>query len=82
MQCDISTAQCDVITVQRDVSIVHSMLHSACAQVTYSFGCVGHWFRKLVRKKSQHCSERAQASSKQNEERKFFFGINGELMVT
>ena len=49
---------------------------------TYCFGRVGHWFWELVRKKSQHCSERAQSSGKQNEERKFFFGVNGEFMVT
>ena len=49
---------------------------------TYCFGGVGHWFWELVRKKSQHSSERAQGSGKQNEERKFFFGVNGEFMVT
>ena len=49
---------------------------------TYSFGRVGHGFRELVRKKSQHCSEGAQGSGKQNEEGKFFFGINGEFMMT
>ena len=49
---------------------------------TYCFGRVGHWFWELVSKKSQHCSERAQGSGKQNEERKFFFGVNGEFMVT
>ena len=49
---------------------------------TYCFGRVGHWFWELVCKKSQHSSERAQGSGKQNEERKFFFGVNGEFMVT
>ena len=48
---------------------------------TYSFGRVSHGFRELVRKKSQHCSEGAQGSGKQNEERKLFFGVNGEFMM-
>ena len=37
---------------------------------------------ELVRKKSQHCSEGAQGSGKQNEERKLFFGVNGEFMMS
>ena len=49
---------------------------------TYCFSRVGHWFWELVRKKSQHSSERAQGSGKQNEERKFFFGVDGEFMVS
>lgn len=35
-----------------------------------------------MREKSQHCSEGAQGSGKQNEERKLFFGVNGEFMMT
>ena len=49
---------------------------------TYGFGRVSHRFRELVSKKSQHCSEGAQGSGEQNEERKFFFGINGEFVMT
>ena len=50
--------------------------------ITYCLGRVGHGFGELVRKKSQHCSEGAQGSGEKNEEGKFFFGINGEFMMT
>ena len=35
-----------------------------------------------MRKKGQHCSEGAQGGGKENEERKLFFGVNGEFMMT
>ena len=59
-----------------------NFLYMRTALVTYCLGRVGHGFGELVRKKSQHCSEGAQGSGEENEERKFFFGINGEFMVT
>ena len=70
--------------ISESLSIMNLALSRVKGSVpfTYRFGCACHWLRKLVRKKSQQCSEGAQGSGEQNEERKFFFGIDRQLMMT